>query len=88
MIGADDNNFNKIEMSRLKTDNITNDPITIEDGVWIGANCTINGGVTIRHDAVVAANSVVAKDVEPYDMVGGVPAKVINNRKSLSMKEK
>lgn len=52
-------------------------PIIIGDGCWIGANATIIGGVTIGEGAVVAAGAVVTKDVEPYTMVGGVPAKVI-----------
>lgn len=52
-------------------------PIIIGDGCWIGANATIIGGVTIGDGAVVAAGAVVTKDVEPYTMVGGVPAKII-----------
>ena len=52
-------------------------PIIIDDGCWIGANATIIGGVTIGEGAVVAAGAVVTKDVEPYTMVGGVPAKII-----------
>lgn len=52
-------------------------PIIIGDGCWIGANATIIGGVTIGDGAVVAAGTVVTKDVEPHTMVGGVPAKVI-----------
>lgn len=52
-------------------------PIIIGDGCWIGANATIIAGVTIGDGAVVAAGAVVTKDVPPYTMVGGVPAKVI-----------
>ncbi len=52
-------------------------PITIGNGCWIGANAMIIGGVTIGDGAVVAAGAVVTKDVEPYTMVGGVPAKII-----------
>lgn len=47
---------------------------------WIGANSTILKGVTIGEGAVVAAGSVVNKDVPPYSIVGGVPAKVIKMR--------
>ena len=50
-------------------------------GSRIGANCTITDGVTIGHDAVVAANSAVVSNVSPYDIVGGVPARIISNRK-------
>ena len=55
-------------------------PVTIEDGCWIGANVTILKGVTIGHDSVVAAGSVVTKSCEPYSIVGGVPAKLIRRR--------
>lgn len=52
-------------------------PIKIEDHVWIGSNATILPGVTIGKWAVVGAGAVVHKNVEPYTVVGGVPAKVI-----------
>lgn len=55
-------------------------PVTIEDGCWIGANVTILKGVTIGHDSVVAAGSVVTKSCEPYSIIGGVPAKLIKKR--------
>lgn len=53
------------------------DPIRIEDGVWIGANCTVLKGVTIGEGAVVARGSIVTKDVEPHTLVAGLPAKPI-----------
>lgn len=52
-------------------------PIVIGDRAWIGANATILTGVTIGENAVVAAGSVVTKDVPANCLVGGVPAKVI-----------
>lgn len=52
-------------------------PITVADEVWIGAGAIITGGVTIGRGAVVAAGAVVTKDVAPYTVVGGVPAKLI-----------
>jgi len=55
-------------------------PITICDYAWIGVNATILKGVTIGEGAVVAAGAVVTKDVEPYTIVGGVPAKKIGER--------
>ena len=55
-------------------------PIILEGDNWIGANSTILKGVTIGEGAVVAAGSVVTKDVPPYSVVGGVPAKVIKYR--------
>ncbi|UVF60995.1 acetyltransferase [Arthrobacter phage Gorpy] len=52
-------------------------PVTICDGVWIGARATILPGVTIGTGAIVAAGALVAQDVPPNAMVGGVPAKLI-----------
>lgn len=55
-------------------------PITICDGVWVGARAIILPGVTIGEGAIVAAGAVVTKDVEPWTVVGGNPAKFIKKR--------
>ena len=52
-------------------------PVTIGDNVWIGGGVTIIGGVTIGKNAVVAAGSVVIRDVPPDTLVAGNPARVI-----------
>lgn len=54
--------------------------IIIKDYVWIGANVFINPGVTIGENSVVGANSVVTKDVPPFSIYGGVPAKLIRKK--------
>jgi len=54
--------------------------INIGNDVWIGYNATIMSGVTIGDGAIIAANSTVIKDVEPYSIVGGNPAKEIKKR--------
>ena len=54
--------------------------IVVEDDVWIGAGSIILKGVRIGHGSVVAAGSIVTKDVPPYAIVGGNPAKVIKYR--------
>ena len=54
--------------------------IIVEDDVWIGYGATIMSGVHIGQGAVVAAGAVVSKDVPPYAIVGGVPAKIIKYR--------
>ena len=58
----------------------TNGPITVGDDVWVGAKATILSGVTIEQGAIIAACSVVTKDVPAYSIVGGNPAKVIKYR--------
>lgn len=55
-------------------------PITICDGAWIGSRAIILPGVTIGEGAIVAAGAVVTKDVEPWSVVGGNPAKFIKMR--------
>jgi acetyltransferase-like isoleucine patch superfamily enzyme len=52
-------------------------PIVIERGVWIAAGATIIGGVTVGENSVVAAGSIVTRDVPPNTLVGGNPARVI-----------
>lgn len=54
--------------------------VVIGNDVWIGARATILEGVTIGDGAVVAAGAIVTKDVPPYSVVGGVPAKIIKYR--------
>lgn len=55
-------------------------PVIIEDDVWIGTRVTILSGVHIGQGAIIAAGSVVNKDVPAYAIVGGVPAKVLKYR--------
>jgi len=52
-------------------------PVIIGDNVWIGEKASIMPGVTIGRSAIIGANAVVTKDVPPYSVVGGNPAKVI-----------
>ena len=54
--------------------------VIIGSDVWIGENVTIKGGITIGHGAIIAMNACVTKDVPPYAIVGGVPAKIIKYR--------
>jgi galactoside O-acetyltransferase len=59
-------------------------PIVIEDDVWIGANAVILPNVTLGKGSIIGANAVVTKNVDPYTIVGGIPAKVIKKRFSES----
>jgi maltose O-acetyltransferase len=54
-------------------------PINIANDVWIGANSVITAGINIGQGAVIAAGSVVNKDIDAFTAVGGVPAKKIKN---------
>jgi acetyltransferase-like isoleucine patch superfamily enzyme len=66
---------------------VTTQGVTIEDECWIGAMVVILDGVTIGRHSVVAAGAVVTKDVPPYSMVAGVPARVIRDLRAESSME-
>jgi acetyltransferase-like isoleucine patch superfamily enzyme len=53
---------------------------SIGSDVWIGIGATIKKGVRVGHGAIVGAHALVTKDIEPYSVVGGVPAKIIKYR--------
>ena len=69
-----DCDFHRVEDKAWDT---TGQPITIESRVWLGNRSIILKGVTIGHDAVVAAGSVVTSNVPPRTVVAGVPARVV-----------
>lgn len=64
----------------LQKNRFSKGDVIIGNDVWIGYGATILSGVTIGDGAVIAANAVVTKNVEPYAIVGGVPAKTIKYR--------
>lgn len=70
----------KTKVINGEAEGISKGDITVGDDVWIGQGVTVLSGVTIGQGAVIAAGAVVNKDVPPYAIVGGVPAKVIRYR--------
>lgn len=64
----------------IKKQGYSNKPIVIKDNVWLGYRVVILPGITIGEGAIVAANSVVTKNIEPYAIYGGNPAKLIKSR--------
>jgi galactoside O-acetyltransferase len=79
VIRSADHRSDSLDKPMLEQGNVSAD-ISIGDDVWIGANAVITAGVTIGDHAIVGAGAVVTQDVKPYDIVGGVPAKVIRSR--------
>jgi acetyltransferase-like isoleucine patch superfamily enzyme len=62
----------------IKTQPVTELPVVIEDNVWLGANVTILGGVTLRSGTIVAAGAVVTKTFDEPDVIlAGVPARIL-----------
>lgn len=66
----------------------TDERVYIGNDVWVGSHVLINGGVHIGDGAVIGAGAVVVKDVPPYAIVGGVPARIIRYRFSPEVIEK
>ena len=75
-------NFNRIDIPICKQGE-TRKPIVIEDDCWIGTGVRILSGVRIGTGSVVGAGSVVNKDVPPFSVVVGVPARVLRSRRPL-----
>lgn len=73
--------YKKIEIPMREQGMSSIEKIIIEDDVWIGARVIILPGVRICEGSIIGAGAVVTKDVPPYSIVGGVPAKVIKYRK-------
>lgn len=77
---SENHNFNKLDVA-IRLQGATREGVVIGEDCWIGANVTILDGVTIGNGCVIAAGSVVTKNVNDFDIVGGIPAKIIKNRK-------
>lgn len=66
--------------TRETYDGFEKEPVIIEDNVWIGYRVIILPGVRVGQNAIIGAGAVVTKDVPPYAIVGGIPAKVLKFR--------
>jgi acetyltransferase-like isoleucine patch superfamily enzyme len=68
------------EAKNIKGHPVSKGSVIVENDVWIGGNATILSGVTLSNGCVIGADSVVTKDVPPYSIVAGNPARVIKYR--------
>jgi acetyltransferase-like isoleucine patch superfamily enzyme len=68
----------------IREQGITAQGIVIEDDVWIGANATIVDGVTIGRGSIIGAGAVVTRDIPPYSIAIGAPAKPVKDRRELT----
>jgi acetyltransferase-like isoleucine patch superfamily enzyme len=89
LIGRYDHNFQQIGYPMLLSSKIKDADyhwkgielrVFVEDDVWIGYGCIILSGVKIGKGSIIAAGSIVTKDVEAYSIYGGIPAKKIGDR--------
>ena len=67
----------------IKDQGIAKSRVRIERDVWIGTKVTVSRGVTIGEGAVIGANAVVTRDIPPYSVAVGVPARVVKDRRAL-----
>jgi acetyltransferase-like isoleucine patch superfamily enzyme len=75
-----DHTHNHAKARRLDEQGNRTAPVVIGDDAWIGAHAVVLPGVTVGDGAIVGAGAVVTKDVAPYAIVAGVPARVIGSR--------
>ncbi|MDQ8209156.1 acyltransferase [Coraliomargarita sp. SDUM461003] len=80
MMLSGSHNFERLDISMREQGAPARRPIIIDDDVWIGARTIILPGVHIGSHSIVGAGSVVTKNVAPYSIVGGAPAKLIKMR--------
>lgn len=78
-IFGENHGFSRLDVPICTQPN-TSEGIVIEDDVWLGANCVVTDGVTIGAHSIIGAGSIVTKNVPPYSIVGGNPARVIKSR--------
>lgn len=80
IINSDDHTYNVIGSSMWESPRGDSRKVVIEDDVWIGYGSIILSGVRIGRGSIIGAGSVVVKNVKPYSIVAGVPAKIIKMR--------
>ncbi len=83
-----DNPGHPLDAARRRVQGVEPDqirPVTIGDDVWIGHGCKIMPGVTIGEGAVVGAGSIVTRDVPPFTLVAGIPAKPVRDLRPVAL---
>ena len=87
VFAAGSHNYRQAERPIIHAGDCSKGKIIVGNDVWIGANCSVLEGVTIGDGAVIGANAVVNRNVGPFDIVGGVPAKKIGSRLSYQTRD-
>ncbi|MGH7264920.1 MAG: acyltransferase, partial [Candidatus Rokuibacteriota bacterium] len=80
LVAGGNHDFSRTDIPIIQQPSVSRGGIRIEPNVWLGARVTVIDGVTIGRDAVVGAGAVVTRDVPPFAVVAGVPAKVVRMR--------
>ena len=85
-IGGATHRYDRLDLPIMEQGIVRKGGVVIEDDVWLGAGVIIPDGVRIGTGSVIGAGAVVTKDIPPYSIAVGVPAKVVGNRKELAQK--
>lgn len=73
-------NYHDINIPMVQSGESETKTVSIENDVWVGINVVILPGITIGKGSIIGANAVVTKNVEPYSIMGGIPAKLLRKR--------
>ena len=74
--------FDRTDIPMMEQGSTEERPVSIGNDVWIGRRVMIMPGVTIGDGCVIGAGAVVTKDIPPYNVAGGVPARVLKSRET------
>lgn len=80
VILTENHRFDSIDVPMIEQGYTGQEPVTIDDDVWIGRRVIILPGVHIHQGAIIGAGAVVTKDVQPFSVVAGNPARIIKMR--------
>lgn len=80
VIGGGNYNIGRLDVPIWRQGIQRDRPIVLEDDLWLGSNVTVLSGVRIGRGSIVAAGAVVTRDIPPYTLAGGVPAKPLRRR--------
>jgi galactoside O-acetyltransferase len=82
LVAGGNHDFSRIDIPIIQQPSVSRGGIRIEPDVWLGARVTVLDGVTIGRGSVVGAGAVVTRDLPPYSVAAGVPAKVLRTRQA------
>jgi acetyltransferase-like isoleucine patch superfamily enzyme len=80
LVAGGNHDFSRVDIPVIQQPSVSRGGIRIEPNVWLGARVTVLDGVTIGRDAVIGAGAVVTRDIPPFAVAAGVPAKVVRMR--------
>jgi acetyltransferase-like isoleucine patch superfamily enzyme len=80
LVAGGNHDFSRTDIPIIQQPSVSRGGITIERNVWLGARVTVLDGVTIGRDSVVGAGAVVTRDIPPFSIAAGVPARVLRSR--------